>query len=121
MARKQRPKKGTEYTPRDTEQRSYFLPPGLGDTFRDFCTAGHGGASAGARGALVLFMACEDFPALREKAVRAADRLDPKAAIKEIKAALLDILGQELMYQYIQSLPPKEKTSLMKEALDKRR
>jgi len=114
-----RPKKGTQYTPREQEQRSYFLPPGLGDLFRDFCTAGHGAASAGARGALVLFMACENFPALRERAVRAADQYEPRAAVDTVKELLLETFGEELMKRYIQSLPAKEKAKLMKEALDR--
>jgi hypothetical protein len=117
---KARPRKGTQYTPRNQEQRSYFLPPGLGDLFRDFGTAGRGSASANARGAMVLFMACEDFPALRERAVRAADQLEPRAAVEDVKARLLETFGEELMKQYIQSLPNAEKGKLMKKALDQR-
>ena len=114
-----RPRKGTRYTPREQEQRSYYLPPGLGDLFRDFGTTARGGASANARGALVLFMACEDFPALRERAVRVAEQLQPRAAVKDVKAHLLEIFGEELMKQYIQTLPNAEKRKLMKKALDR--
>lgn len=113
--------KGTKYTPKDTEQRSYFLPPGLGDLFRQFCSSNHGGASAGARGALVLFMAMDDYPALRERAIRAADQLQPKAAVADLKAKLLDVFGEALMRRHIQSLSQREKDALLKQSLDKKR
>lgn len=64
-------------------------------------------------------MACEEFPALRDRAVRAADQLKPKAAVADVKARLLETFGQELLREYIQSLPNKEKGELMKKALDR--
>jgi len=113
--------KGTKYTPKDTEQRSYFLPPGLGDMFRRFCANAHGGASAGARGALVLFMACDEYPSLRERAIRAADQLEPRAAVADLKEKLLDVFGEALMRQHLQSLSQKERNALLREALERQK
>ena len=66
-----------------------------------------------------MFMACDDYPALRERAIRAADQLEPRAAVKDLKAKLLDVFGEALMRQHIQSLPEKEKNALLKQALDR--
>lgn len=109
--------KGTQYTPRETEQRSYFLPPGLGDIFKDFCM---GNASTGARGALILFMACRKFPDLRERAINAAKQMEIPAAVDTVEAELIQIIGRKLIEDYVESLPKAEKARIMAEILRKK-
>lgn len=114
---KQRTDKGTHYEPRKTEQRSYFLPPGLGDAFKDFC---NGNASTGIRGAMVLFMACRTFPDLRERAIRAAERMEVAAAVEEIESQFIDVARRKAFDDIVQSLPAAEKAKLVTEYYKKR-
>lgn len=107
MAKKE---KGTHYSPRDTEQRSYYLPPGLGDAFKDFCL---GNAGVGARGALILFMACRKFPDLRERAIRAADQMEIEEAVNVVEEALIEAVGNAAIRRWAESLPKCEKAKIL--------
>lgn len=114
-------KQPTKYKPKETEQRSYFLPPGLGDAFRDFCVGTRGSASAGAAGAFVLFMACEEFPGLRDRAIRAAGQMEPQEAVRTVKDRMLETFADAVILQYVQTLPTAERGKLLREAVDRQR
>ena len=143
MTKQTKPDKGTEYTESDSEQRSYFLPKGMGDLFKASC---QGNASAGARGAFLLSMAAEDFPTLREKAVKAAEYSCPSRAtidrikdllyqevagklieavrnpqglspnMMKIRERLMDEVSRTVIAEYVRTLPESEQAKLMAEA-----
>jgi hypothetical protein len=102
--------KGTSYSPRETEQRSYFLPPGLGDAFKEF---NNGNASTGARGAFVLFMACRKFPELREQAISAAEHMGVRDAVDLIEKKLTEEITTQAIHEWARSLPEAEKAKLL--------
>ncbi len=114
---KQKTDKGTHYEPRKTEQRSYFLPPGLGDAFKDFV---NGNASTGARGAFITFMALRKFPEVRERAIRAAQQMNIPDAVDEIEKLLVDAVGHKAIEEWSRSLPESERAKLLAEARRKR-
>jgi hypothetical protein len=105
--------KGTHYEPRKTEQRAYWLPPGLGDAFKDFV---NGNASTGARGAFVVFMALRKFPNVRERAIRAAQHMDIPKAVDEVEKVLIDAVGLKAIEEWSRSLPDAERVKLLAEA-----
>lgn len=104
----------TKYLEPKTEQRSYFMPKGMGDAFKDSC---HGNASTGAQGALALWMAMEDYPSLREAAIRLAQTRELPAAVRELKERVIEIFTNDLIAGYIQELPAAKRAALVKEAL----
>jgi hypothetical protein len=110
---KQKTDKGTHFEPRKTEQRSYFLPPGLGDAFKDFV---NGNASTGARGAFIAFMALRKFPEVRERAIRAAQQMDVPDAVDEIEKAIIDAVGLKAIEEWSRSLPEGERARLLGQA-----
>jgi hypothetical protein len=114
---KQKTDKGTHFEPRKTQQRSYFLPPGLGDAFKDFV---NGNASTGARGAFIAFMALRKFPEVREQAIRAAQEMDIPNAVDEIEKLLVDAVGLKAIEEWSRSLPETERARLLAEARRKR-
>jgi hypothetical protein len=109
--------KGTHYEPSKMEQRSYYLPLGLGDAFKEFC---NGNASTGARGAFILFMACRGFPDLRERAIRAGEQMEIPAAIDEIEKRLADAVEVKLIEQWALSLPQGERAKVLAEVRQKK-
>lgn len=109
----QKKDKGTRYTPREREQRSYFLTPGLGDFFRDF---NNGNASTGARGAFILWMACRKFPDLRERAVRAADQMEFKDAVETVEKLLIEEVGLHAFREWAKALPEGERAKILAQA-----
>lgn len=110
---KQKTDKGTHYEPRRTQQRSYFLPRGLGDAFKDFA---NGNPSTSARGALIAFMALRKFPEVRERAIRAAQQMNIPDAVDEIEKALIDAVGLKAIEEWSRSLPEGERAKLLVEA-----
>ncbi len=100
----------THYTPRDTEQRSYFLPPQLADAFRVFW---HQSPSDGVRGAIILFMACRQMPDLREEAIRVAQTLPVKQAIEKIERELPAAVTNAQIARHVQSMSQAERLKLL--------
>jgi len=109
--------KGTRYTPKETEQRSYFLPPGLGDFFKDVC---NGNPSTGIRGAMIIYAACRRFSDLRERAIRAANQMDFKEAVDLIEKELMEAVPRRYLQDYIESLPKAEQAKLLAQARKER-
>jgi len=114
---KQKLDKGTHYEPRKTEQRSYFLPPGLGDAFKTF---NNGNASTGARGAFVAWMALDEFSDVRERAINAAQNMKLPDAVEFVKRLLIDAVGQKALRDWSRSLPETERAKLLAQALSGR-
>jgi hypothetical protein len=102
--------KGTHYQPSETEQRSYYLPRGLGDSFKQFC---NGNASTGIRGAIVVFMALDDMAGLREEAIRAAEKMPIAAARDKIKRMLIEEVGLKALQEWAKSLPEGERAKIL--------
>ncbi len=127
--KQQTPDKGTHYSPRETEQRSYFLPPGEGEVFKTF---NNGNASTGMRGAQLVWMALYHFPDLREKAIRAAQNFDwttvdtellPQqmpAVVREFEKLLIEAVGNKAIEDWTKSLPEPERAKLLAEARKRR-
>jgi hypothetical protein len=113
MSRTEKPDKGTHFEPSKTEQRSYFLPVGLGDAFKDFNL---GNASTGIRGAMIIYMALDDFSSLREAASRAAMNLEISAAVEKIKSSLIEEVGLRALHEWAKSLPEGERAKILAEA-----
>lgn len=111
--------KGTQFEPKQTQQRSYFLPPGLGDFYRDVC---NGNPSTGIRGAMIIDAALADagFAHLRDAAVRAAANMDFPKATEKIKAMLIEEVGLRTLYDWLKDLPEGERAKLLAEARRKK-
>ena len=114
---KEKIEKGTHYEPRKTEQRSYFLPLGLGDAFKE---SNHGNGSTGARGAFLLWMACEEFPALRDAAIRAAENLPIADAKQKIRDMLVEEVGLKAINEWVRSLPETKRARILARARQER-
>jgi hypothetical protein len=100
--------KGTHYSPREDEQRSYFLPRGLGDTFKKFC---HGRASVAMPAAMIMYMASEAN--LREKVIRAVNTLTVREAITVVRTEMEKAFTDARIQKYVDSLPEDEKVKVL--------
>jgi len=77
-------------------------------------------SSRNGNGAMVLWMACQDLPNLREETMAAALTLPPEEAVRVVRTKLYDYVMNKVVEDEIARLPRSEQIKLVKDFQRKR-